>query len=345
MTAARLRHLDELCQNEALDLSYTAFGAEHLDHLGAMRHLQDLRLTGTPISDADLVRIAEREGLRKLDLDETAVGEPGLRHVARLARLECLSLNDTNVDDAGLEHVRALPHLEWLSLVGTAVSDRGLAHLASMASLRYLSSSTPGRPASASNNCSARCQVRIQFATERSRTVRCARTALAVGLLGIAGGSAACTGNMPPSRAAAVARVEDPGGFDLVRLPRVRDRRTRSGNRRRFRRLRITPCGDDDLAQMQLGAFGQVYGLSLLDTRVTDAALRLVALLPALQRLVLERTRITDAGLAELGALRELRRLTLSHTDDHGCRLEASAGHAEAEGALLGRHGSRGARS
>ena len=139
MTAARLRHLDELSQNEALDLSYTELGAEHVERLGAMRRIQDLRLTGTAVSDGDLAQIAASGELRKLDLDETAVGPTGLRHLRSLVHLECLSLNHTNVDDAGLEHLCALPRLEWLSLVGTAVSDSGLARLRSLENLRYLS--------------------------------------------------------------------------------------------------------------------------------------------------------------------------------------------------------------
>jgi hypothetical protein len=139
MAAERLSHLDELSQNEALDLSFSALGSEGVRHLARMNRLSDLRLTGTPVADADLAQVVASGGLRKLDLDETAVGDEGLRHVGRLPRLECLSLNHTRVEDAGLAHLEGTRQLEWLSLVGTKVTDAGLERLRPLGNLRYLS--------------------------------------------------------------------------------------------------------------------------------------------------------------------------------------------------------------
>ena len=72
------------------------------------------------------------------------------------------------------------------------------------------------------------------------------------------------------------------------------------------------PVGDADLDPLR--GLSPVYGLSLINTNVTDAGLRHVERLGTLQRLALDRTRITDAGLASLGRLTDLRRLSLSHT-------------------------------
>ena len=134
------------------------------------------------------------------------------------------------------------------------------------------------------------------------------------GAFGIASASSGCRNQPLPSRDDAAARVASRGGsisydfraFDIVAPD------TAKGVA--FVDFSSHPVEDGDLAQLELNALGLVYGLNLLDTRVTDAGLRYVATLLALQRLVLERTKITDAGLAELGKLHDLRRLSLSRT-------------------------------
>jgi hypothetical protein len=58
----------------------------------------------------------------------------------------------------------------------------------------------------------------------------------------------------------------------------------------------------------------QLKTLSLIGTRVTDAGLKDLAKVGALEKLYLDETGVTDAGLPELAALKGLRQLFVYNT-------------------------------
>lgn len=89
-------------------------GDEVLAHVGQFRHLTNLSLDGTAITDAGLAHLASLSHLRNLRIDRTRVGDAGLAQIQGLTGLFSLALSGSRVTDAGvLDLESALPHL-WL---------------------------------------------------------------------------------------------------------------------------------------------------------------------------------------------------------------------------------------
>jgi hypothetical protein len=109
-----------------------------LEHLKAMRQLQELYLDGTQVTGKGLEYLKGLGQLRVLDLGDTQVTDVGLEHLAGLGQLKKLLLNGTQVTDAGLEHLKGLGHLEELSLDRTQVTGTGLEHLRGLTQLQVL---------------------------------------------------------------------------------------------------------------------------------------------------------------------------------------------------------------
>jgi hypothetical protein len=72
--------------------------------------------------------------------------------------------------------------------------------------------------------------------------------------------------------------------------------------------------------------FASAYGVGLAGTKVTDAGLKSLCGLPALQSLSLRDTEVTDAGLANLRGLTALQCLGLSWTQVTDAGLEGLRG-------------------
>ncbi len=84
-------------------------------------------------------------------------------------------------------------------------------------------------------------------------------------------------------------------------------------------------AGDEDLARLAslgLGSLPHLREIRMRESRITDAALTIVAPLDALERISLGRG-ITDAGVAQLGVRPSLRMLDLSRTQITGVSLGA----------------------
>jgi hypothetical protein len=90
-------------------------------------------------SDAELAHIGNLRRLESLDLSGTAVTDAGLAHLKGLTRLQSLRLSGTTVTDAGLAHLKGLTRLQTLTLDYTEVSDLCLPHLKGLNGLRFLS--------------------------------------------------------------------------------------------------------------------------------------------------------------------------------------------------------------
>jgi hypothetical protein len=84
---------------------------DELYDLCELRHLKDLFLTRTKISDRGLRTVSALRWLRKLYLDQTAITDEGLLHLESLSNLHYLNLDDCrNITDQGVARLqKALP--------------------------------------------------------------------------------------------------------------------------------------------------------------------------------------------------------------------------------------------
>src|SRR5262249_6615737 len=87
-----------------------------------------------PVDDAALKelgpQLASLKHLKELNLSLTKITDAGLKQLSALTRLEVLYLNKTQITDAGLADFPDLDQLQTLDLSHTATSDVGLKHLA-----------------------------------------------------------------------------------------------------------------------------------------------------------------------------------------------------------------------
>ena len=98
-----------------VDFSASAIkpGDHDLALLSELVTLDNLNLSGAPITDAGLEYLAHLNSLRQLDLSNTAVGDEGLRHLEMLPRLRYLTLTGTRVTGEGVKRLQqAAPRVE-----------------------------------------------------------------------------------------------------------------------------------------------------------------------------------------------------------------------------------------
>ena len=83
-----------------------------LAHIVGLKHLTDLSLRDTKITDAGLVRLVGLP-LTKFDLAYTAVTDAGVVHLMQMRNLKELNLIDTNLSCEGVSRLRsALPQCD-----------------------------------------------------------------------------------------------------------------------------------------------------------------------------------------------------------------------------------------
>ena len=76
--------------------------------------------------DGELAILADLGRLDNLDLSGAPITNAGLEHLEHLTSLGFLNLSNTAVSDDGLRHLETLPRLRYLLLYGTRVSDEGV---------------------------------------------------------------------------------------------------------------------------------------------------------------------------------------------------------------------------
>ncbi len=117
-----------------------------VDFLFASKHLQELNLWGTNITDAGLERLVFRAGalpgLRTLNLGRTKITDAGMVHLASLTKLHDLWLTDAPITGVGLDRLSSLTDLRNLQLEGTKATDADLRFLSGLTHLRRLSLSS-----------------------------------------------------------------------------------------------------------------------------------------------------------------------------------------------------------
>lgn len=131
ITNMGLEHLLALKSLQELHLDHTEITDEGLDLIAMLPSLQVLDLKDTQISDAGIARLTPLTNLRGLYLTRTRISDAGLRHLAHLKKLETLILWDTAVSDGGMVHLHGLRALKEVILWGTAVTEAGAEQLRS----------------------------------------------------------------------------------------------------------------------------------------------------------------------------------------------------------------------
>jgi formylglycine-generating enzyme required for sulfatase activity/serine/threonine protein kinase/Leucine-rich repeat (LRR) protein len=152
----------------SINLAETGIGDQGLTRLKVLTGLQELNLSGNPITDSSLEKLVPFRFLQKLNLSQTQVTGSGLNLLANsrklieldlsgcpvtdtslspiqgLTSLTVVRMNSTAIADDALELLKSLPLLKELALADTRVTGSGLVHLKNMANLTTLDlSQTP----------------------------------------------------------------------------------------------------------------------------------------------------------------------------------------------------------
>ena len=137
-TDVDLEPLSSLKHVADLNLSYSKVTDDGLRHLSGLTGLWRLQLTRTKVTDAGLKYLAGLQNLQELWLEETDVTDAGLADLKGLDKLQDLLLTQTKVADAGLVNLKQLKNLRELFLDYTLVHGDGLVHLQSLEHLEEL---------------------------------------------------------------------------------------------------------------------------------------------------------------------------------------------------------------
>ena len=122
------RSLDTVTRVELASIS-SAIPDSTLEKLHRLRHLKELHLNSSPITDDQLVYLAGLSQLEVLDLRETRIGDAGVHNLIGMEKLRWLSLLDSQITDESLRILAELPNLKFLDVRATKVSDAGLPYL------------------------------------------------------------------------------------------------------------------------------------------------------------------------------------------------------------------------
>lgn len=133
-----LIYLQDLPQLEELDLSGMPVTDESMKHVGRLTKLRWCNLAVTKISDAGLAELVELDQLEFLDLRGTPIGDAGLIHLQQLPRLWELRLVSPNITAGGLHHLKEIPSLRELWVNSEQMTDAWLEVLAEMDKLTIL---------------------------------------------------------------------------------------------------------------------------------------------------------------------------------------------------------------
>lgn len=121
-----------------LDLSNTSVQGPGLKHVGALKSLERLNLTLTPITDPWLEQLRGLTNLRVLSLASAKCSGAGYKFLGNLKRLETANFHTAPVDDAGLAGISKVPSHERLEIVHTHFTDAGAQALAKLVNLERL---------------------------------------------------------------------------------------------------------------------------------------------------------------------------------------------------------------
>jgi serine/threonine protein kinase len=119
-----------------------AFNDECLAHVGKIRSLKNLALSGTSVSDDGMAHLRGIEVLSNLDLNFTPITDRGLETVVRSINAKgyfyYLYLSGTKITNRGLRHLKSLTGLLEIHLDDDRITDDGLRHFTEVPSLRII---------------------------------------------------------------------------------------------------------------------------------------------------------------------------------------------------------------
>ncbi|MBM3982919.1 MAG: hypothetical protein FJ304_22135 [Planctomycetes bacterium] len=141
VTAADAALLKRCAELKELELIRAKLPDVALSHLADLKTLQNVILSGNPITDDGLAHL-KGIGLRHLAVDGTGVTDSGLAALTspggfQLNDLFQLWANDTRIGDATLERLGKPGPQKHIGLARTAVTDAGMKHLAGVAALDF----------------------------------------------------------------------------------------------------------------------------------------------------------------------------------------------------------------
>jgi hypothetical protein len=140
------KHLRQMPQLEALDLSYTELPyfdatrqATLLRALAPLPNLRGINLYGTNVTDADMEFLAACPRLEVIDLSDTNIGDHGLAQLAKLPHLRTLRISSRRVSDAGCRSIARIATLEELHLASSNIrTAAGINELSKLRKLKLL---------------------------------------------------------------------------------------------------------------------------------------------------------------------------------------------------------------
>lgn len=111
-----------------LDCSNIKMTAALLKHLGQFKHLKNLNLSATGVTDKDLAYVKSLKKLNSLNLSRNPLQGSGLKNLKDMSELGLLNLSSTSLDDQSVPHLEAINHLKKirvLNLKNTSLTTQG----------------------------------------------------------------------------------------------------------------------------------------------------------------------------------------------------------------------------
>ncbi|MBU6175166.1 MAG: hypothetical protein KGQ60_15255, partial [Planctomycetes bacterium] len=256
-------------------------------HLSAFTQLESLDLVYCPIDNKGMSELEPLVNLRVLLLRDGVFDDTGLSSLANLVKLERLDLGGTKVTDEGFEKLSQLSRLKHLNLQGTLVTDRTSAWLEKQTDLEELN--LYGTKFSNAGVERLRKLSKLRFLDLRyTRATQSAVDALRSAL-------PACEIDF----------------LDLDSRPALS---TMSNRIVEGQRTEVIVDWVQSLGGHVEQRDGNIVGIALGGSSITDSLVQNLRGLPHLQWLELNDTQIGDLGLKFLEELKTLERLDLSGT-------------------------------
>jgi Leucine-rich repeat (LRR) protein len=282
----------------------------------AGRGLVSLGITGGKLNAPTCEVIAGLPKLGSLALHDGTLDEGALRVLGTCPKLRALVLNNTTFPEAEVKHLAGLSGLESLDLTSPSVTDKSLEHLTKLTRLRKLNLRATKVTKEGVTKLSAalpRCEITWDGGTVPASDAeyRVARRLLAGGnsvYIELPNGSVVYlkTPAELPDGSFTVHQIDAPPSFsneDLKQLEALTALRALNA-------VNARGISNDGLKSL-VAVRKSLTGLILTSPLITDAGVKTIGELEALQTLRIYNTKLTDAGLEPLARLQNLTALSL----------------------------------
>ena len=100
-----------------LDCANIKIPADLLKHFGQFKHLKNLNLSATDVTDKDLVHVKSLTKLNSLNLSRNPIEGPGLKNMSEMTALGTLNLSSTSLNDQAVRHLESINHLKKIRVL------------------------------------------------------------------------------------------------------------------------------------------------------------------------------------------------------------------------------------